>query len=79
MEVKLKFLGRLGNEKPYSIELEEGTDLKGLLKIMEDKYSFGIMTTIRESVFLVNKSKIELNTVLKDGDEVMILSVLGGG
>ena len=79
MEVKLKFLGRLGNEKPYSIELEEGTYLKGLLKIMEDKYSFGIMTTIRESVFLVNKSKIELNTVLKDGDEVMILSVLGGG
>ncbi|HHZ03251.1 MAG TPA: MoaD/ThiS family protein [Tissierellia bacterium] len=79
MEVRLKFMGILGNEMPTTIELEEGTDLRGLIKAMEKKYSAEIMNIVRESAFLVNKSKVEPTRILKDKDEVMILSVLGGG
>lgn len=79
MEVRLKFMGILGNEMPTTIELEEGTDLRGLIKAMDKKYSAEIMNIVRESAFLVNKSKVEPTRILKDKDEVMILSVLGGG
>jgi sulfur carrier protein ThiS len=79
LEVRLKFMGILGNEMPTTIELEEGTDLRGLIKAMEKKYSAEIMNIVRESAFLVNKSKVEPTRILKDKDEVMILSVLGGG
>lgn len=80
MIVKLKYLGLVVDNLPRSMELEDGASLAELIKEMKIQSGEETIDAIfKKSTLLVNKSKIDENTILKDGDEVMVLSVLGGG
>lgn len=80
MIVKLKYLGLVVDNLPTSMELEDGASLAELIKKMKIQSGEETIDAIfKKSTLLVNKSKIDENTILKDGDEVMVLSVLGGG
>lgn len=80
MIVKLKYIGLVTEKLPTILSLDEGTDLAGLIQVMKDEYGeHRIDTIVKKSTFLVGKSKLDDKSLLMDGDEVMILSVLGGG
>ena len=79
MTVFLKYYGMpifLDSGK-RTIELPEAStvvQLIGMLCKAKDE-----LETLETSMFLVNRTRAGLDTVLKAGDELMILNVLGGG
>lgn len=84
MIIKLKYTGILtsliGNEMK-KIELPEGSTIEEMLDIAFDKHKFEdyMINVLNLAVFLVNESIADKSTVLKDGDEVIVLNSLGGG
>lgn len=80
MKIKMKHLGLITVSLPTSIKVSDGIDLAGLIQVMKDEYGNDLIEGIEnKSTFLVNKMRVDKSTTLRDGDEVMILSVLGGG
>ena len=63
------------------IELPEGSTIEEMLDIAFDKHKFEdyMINVLNLAVFLVNESIADKSTVLKDGDEVIVLNSLGGG
>lgn len=82
MEVKLKYFGvstaTLGRE-PQLVELPDNATIEHLLNAVCDKIKDPVDVLLKAAVFLVNNSKVNKDYVLNDGDEVLILYVLGGG
>lgn len=66
------------NKRYEEIELPDNSTVSDLVEIISEKIKDPI-EIIKSATFLVNKIKADKDTVLKDGDEVMILRVLGGG
>lgn len=80
MIIKMKYLGLITDNLPASIELEDGADLGELIQAMRDLCGVErIDTIVKKSTFLLNNKKIDENSLLNDGDKVMVLTVLGGG
>lgn len=63
------------------IELPEGSTIEEMLDKAFDKHKFEdyMINVLNLAVFLVNESIADKSTVLKDGDEVIVLNSLGGG
>lgn len=66
------------NKEYENIELPDNSTVSDLIDKIWGKVNDPI-DRIKSATFLVNKSRANKDTVLKDGDEVMILLVLGGG
>ncbi len=66
------------HQRYEEIELPDNSTVSDLVEIISEKIKDPI-EIIKSATFLVNKIKADKDTVLKDGDEVMILRVLGGG
>lgn len=80
MRIKMKYLGLITENLPAIIEVDDGTDLAGLIQAMKDQYVEEVVEAmVEKSTFLVNNKKLDENSLLNDGDEVLVLSVLGGG
>jgi len=78
LKIRLKYIGLGETNLPKYLELPEGTDIEGLIHFLKDRIE-APLEYLFKSTFLVNNSKAHMNTVLKDGDEVLILHPLGGG
>lgn len=78
MKIKLKYFGFGQAPLPEFMELAEGTTIEGLIQLIKDQLE-APLEYLSTSTFLVNNSKADRNTILKDGDEVLILHPLGGG
>lgn len=78
MKIKLKYFGFGQASLPEFMELAEGTTIEGLIQLIKDQLE-APLEYLTTSTFLVNNSKADKDTILKDGDEVLILHPLGGG
>lgn len=78
MVVKIKYFGLIANNSISEVVLPEGSDINVLINhlINEEPRNKDILN---KATFLVNKSKASTSTILNDKDEIMILTVLGGG
>lgn len=78
MVIKIKYFGLITDNLITEANVPEGWDISELLKyiISQEPKLKNILT---RATILLNKSKADMQTVLKDEDEVMILAVLGGG
>ncbi len=78
MVIKIKYFGLIANNLISEAVLPEGSDISVLLNhlIKEEPNNEDILI---KATILVNKSKADTSTILNDKDEVMILTVLGGG
>jgi sulfur carrier protein ThiS len=77
MKVKLKTYGLLRKYipkevNPYEIELEEGITVKDLLNILKIPSEYVPIVTVGEK-------KVDLTYTIKDGDELTLLPIMGGG
>ncbi|MGD9568806.1 MAG: MoaD/ThiS family protein [Sedimentibacter sp.] len=82
MIVKLKYFGLstvMLNHEPQQVELPENATIEYLLNAVHDKDQDSVYVLLKAAVFLVNNSKVNKDYVLNDGDEILILNVLGGG
>ncbi|MGD9567868.1 MAG: MoaD/ThiS family protein [Sedimentibacter sp.] len=77
MKIKIKYYG-INSNLPLNIELPEDSTVEDALYGIIDKTNDSLETIV-SSVFLVNKSRAKKDTVLNDGDELLILYMLGGG
>lgn len=78
MVIKIKYFGLIANNSISEVVLPEGSDINVLINhlINEEPRNKDILN---KATFLVNKSKASTSTILNDKDEIMILTVLGGG
>lgn len=78
MIIKVKYFGLITENLISEIKLPEGNNVSNLLEYLgniEPKSK----DILKRATILVNKTNANLQTVLNDNDEVMILTVLGGG
>jgi molybdopterin converting factor small subunit len=82
MIVNVKFFGSivpLLHKEEQEFELAEGATIKQLVDIIiYNTHDQGIQL-IKSASFIVNKESANLETILKDKDNVLILYTLGGG
>lgn len=77
MIIKLKTYGLLRkyipNEvNPYEMEIEEGTTVEALLCALKIPQEYVPVVTAGEK-------KVEMGYIIKDGDELTLLPIMGGG
>ncbi|MFA7138396.1 MAG: MoaD/ThiS family protein [Bacteroidales bacterium] len=78
MVIKIKYFGLIANNLISEAVLREGSDVTVLLNHLIKQYPNN-KEMLNKATILVNKSKATTSTILNDKDEVMILTVLGGG
>jgi hypothetical protein len=79
LNIKLKYLGLYTTNLPSNIEITNNATIKELLIAISNKVDNQTFEMIKSAVFLVNSSKAYMNTVLHEGDNLLILYTLGGG
>ncbi len=77
MRIKLKTYGLLrkyipGEVNPYEMEIEEGTTVGALLNTLKIPNEYVPIVTVGEK-------KVEMSYIIKDGDELTLLPIMGGG
>lgn len=77
MRIKLKTYGLLRKyipeeANPYEMEIEEGTTVEALLHTLKIPHEYVPIVTVRGK-------KVEMDYILKDGDELILLPIMGGG
>lgn len=78
MVIKIKYYGLIANNLISEVSIPEGSNVADLLiQLIKEEPKNGDM--FNKATILVNKKKADLNTILNDKDEVMILTILGGG
>ncbi len=70
MNLKLKFMS--GLKGPEQIEVPEGSSVNDVLQILDLIKKSGAVT-VNEAV------QVDRSAALKDGDEILILGLVGGG
>jgi len=78
MKIRLRYFGFKTIDLAQYMELPEGSSIADLVHLLQKNHELNI-EQIPTTTFLVNNSRAEKNTVLNDGDEVLILQTLGGG
>lgn len=82
MKVTVKIIGfasAFSGGDVQTLELAEGAAITQLLDNIQNREGNNANSILSMSVFLVNKVRADQSTILKDGDEVMIMFFLGGG
>ena len=82
MNVTVKFLSRfrvLAGTDKAEVELPEHAKVSTLLDALREPYP-GIFPVVEQhAMIMVNHKVVAPEAVLRDGDEVMLLQILGGG
>ena len=78
MLISIKYFGLIDNNLLVESELQENSNVNALLKKLIEAEPAN-EELLNKATILVNKKKADPNTILKDKDEVMILTILGGG
>lgn len=79
MQITVKYFGLQTTSLPLTLFAQEGTTVKELLMMVTSKIQDSEEDLLKRATFLVNGSRSDLETELKDGDTLLILHVLGGG
>lgn len=85
MKIKVKYLGLVAailKSDKQTVNLPAGATLGQLLGYIQQKRGLDDATAanvFKASTFMVNKKNADRDTSLEDGDEVLIMRVLGGG
>ena len=74
MLINIKYLGIMDYDLPSEITLKEGSTIKRAVQIISLEDS-----DTDTFVFLLNDEPAGNDDVLKDGDSLLVLQVLGGG
>ena len=74
MLINIKYLGIMDYDLPSEITLKEGSTIKRAVQIISLEGS-----DTDTFIFLLNDEPAGNDDVLKDGDTLLILQVLGGG
>ena len=81
MQVTLKFISfyrRLVGTDQMSVDLPEGTTVSGVLDFL-DKEIEGLCLDKKRIFLMLNDKHAPLEAILKEGDVLRFLPVLGGG
>jgi molybdopterin converting factor small subunit len=74
MRISVKYFGIVDLELPEFLVLLEDSTVGTIMDSLGD-----MKEEIYNATFLVNKEPADMKTILKDGDSLLILQVLGGG
>lgn len=77
MKVKIRTYGLLRKYvpeelNPYEMEIKEGTTVEGLLETLKIPKEYVPIVTVGEK-------KVDLSYTIRDGDELVLLPIMGGG
>jgi molybdopterin converting factor small subunit len=80
MKVTVKFFSyaKLAGGSEAEFELPEGATLARLTGLLAQRYP-GIFPVAERAIYLVNHRTGTPDTSLNDGDQILMLQVLGGG
>lgn len=78
MVIRIKYFGLITDNLATEANMPNGSNISKLIEYLIS-HEPKLKNTLKRSTILVNKSKADLQTILNDNDEVMILTVLGGG
>lgn len=82
MIVNFKYIGipleNLTNET-QAIEINENSSIDKLLVELSKKYSNIDLDFLKKCTFMINNKSAERDTVLYEGNTLLIMKVLGGG
>mgnify|MGYP000957848923 CR=1 FL=1 len=82
MKISVKYFGLAAEflkSTPPILTVAEGTTIEQLLKQLSVQQDEASIKALRAATFLVNKEKASRETILQDGDEVLIMLRLAGG
>jgi molybdopterin synthase sulfur carrier subunit len=71
-------LKELAGTGACSVELAEGATISGLLAALREPFP-DLFPAAERAMYMVNHKIVTRETVLNDGDQVMLLQPLGGG
>ena len=71
-------LGALAETDEASIELSDGSTVASLIDALRGRFPV-LFPAAERAVYLVNARRAAPDTVLSDGDRVLVLQILGGG
>jgi len=80
MKVTVKFFSyaSLAGTKESIVELPEGATLAALAAVLTERFP-GLFPAAERALYLVNHRSATRDTRLSDGDQVLMLQLLGGG
>ena len=81
MQVTVKFfsfLQSITGQARLSVELPEGTALAELSSSLYRQFD-GLAAIEHQTVMLINRQRASPETILRQGDDVLLLPFLGGG
>ena len=81
MQVTVKFFSffrHIAGTDQLSIDLPEGATLAGLLNALREKLDSPSLTN-EGVIMMVNHKNASPETILREGDDVLLLPILGGG
>jgi MoaD family protein len=88
MRIKVKYFmtfSQLAGKRSEELEVDDNIALGGLIDLLKKKNGKEFGKYLEDSIknntvaFLVNKSNVEEDEALNDGDEVIISHIVGGG
>jgi molybdopterin converting factor small subunit len=81
MRITVKFMSQirvLAGRGEAVVELPEGATVADLFGLLRETFS-DIFPVAERAIVMVNHKIVALETALDDGDQVMLLQLLGGG
>ena len=81
LTITVRFLAQLrdlAGVDEASVELPEGTTVAGLIRSLRELFP-DLYPAAERAAFMVNQTNAVPETVLSDGDRIIVLQVLGGG
>ncbi len=81
MQVTVKFfsyLRQITGTDQISVELTEMTTVADLVKRLEEKFD-GLSIKDEQTSIMVNHKIVSPHTILKEGDQVLLLPIMEGG
>ena len=82
MQVTVKFFSffrPIAGTDQLSIDLPDGATLARLMTCLTERFNAPIFSSNEGTIMMVNRKNAFPDTVLKEGDDVLLLPVLGGG
>ncbi|HZK24381.1 MAG TPA: MoaD/ThiS family protein [Oscillospiraceae bacterium] len=82
MKIKVKYFGLAAEVLkpiPASLIIAESTTIGQLLEQLSKHQDQSTIDALRAATFLVNKEKATRDTILLEGDEVLVMLRLAGG
>ena len=81
MRISVKFMSKfrtLAGTEETEVELPQDATVAGLLASLRDLYP-GISPLLQQAMIMVNHKIVAPEAALSDGDQVLLLQILGGG